>query len=63
MFDDKCTLEERASQLKVSYQLRAIKNVKLSLNLSSRTVTCVTDVVFETGAVKAQPAIGVGNEQ
>ncbi len=41
IFDDSCTLLG-ASSLKISYKLRPIKNAKLSSNLSSRRLTCVT---------------------
>ena len=56
------------SQLKVSYKLRAITSVKLSSNLSSGRLKCVTPSHFYTFHPKTEPLnrsqlSGLGNEQ
>ena len=48
IFDDSCTLLDGARQLNGSYKLRAIKSVKLSSNVASRRLKCVTVIHFYT---------------
>ena len=55
IFDDSCTLWDGARQLNGSFNLRAIKSVKLSSNVASRRLKCVTVAHFYTIRPKTEP--------